>query len=91
MRTKTLVYALIPVAIIAGAATYHRSQRNTELSHQTTVKAEGLLAVTVVPVEEHTFRPAVTFTGTLVAVNRAELKGEVTGRMTRVAVQEGDT
>ena len=91
MRTKTLVYALIPVAIIAGAATYHRSQRNTELSHQTKVKAEGLLAVTLVPVEEHTFRPAVPFTGTLLAVNRAELKGEVTGRMTRVVVQEGDT
>jgi RND family efflux transporter MFP subunit len=33
----------------------------------------------------------VAFTGSLLAVNRAELKAEVTGRVTRVAVQEGDT
>ncbi len=91
MRPNTLLYVLIPVVLIAGAATYHRTQRNTELNHQTKVKAEGLLAVTLVPVEERTFRPAVPFTGNLLAVNRAELKGEVTGRMTRVAVQEGDT
>jgi len=90
MNRKTLLYVAIPVVLIAGAATYHRSQRNAELSDQAKVKTEGLLAVTLVPVEEHTFRPAVPFTGNLVAVNRAELKGEVTGRMTRVAVQEGD-
>jgi membrane fusion protein, multidrug efflux system len=91
MRANTLLYILVPVVLIAGAATYHRTQRNTELNHQTKVKAEGLLAVTLVPVEEHAFRPAVPFTGNLLAVNRAELKGEVTGRMTRVVVQEGDT
>jgi RND family efflux transporter MFP subunit len=91
MRSKTIIYSLIPVALIAGATAYHLSQRNAELSHQAKVKSEGLQAVTLVPVEEHTFRPAVAFTGTLLAVNRAELKGEVTGRMTRVAVQEGDT
>lgn len=91
MNRKSIFYLAVPVAIIAGAATYHRSQRNTELRHQATVKSEGLLAVTLVPVEERTFRPAVPFTGNLLAVNRAELKGEVTGRMTRVVVQEGDT
>jgi RND family efflux transporter MFP subunit len=91
MRTKTLVYALIPVAIIAGAATYHRSQRNAELSHQTEVKAEGLVPVSLVTVQERSFRPAVAFTGNLLAVNRAVLKAEVTGRLTRVAVQEGDS
>ena len=91
MRTKTIIYSLIPVALIAGATAYHLSQRNAELGHQAKVKSEGLLAVTLVPVEERAFRPAVAFTGTLLAVNRAELKGEVTGRMTRVAVQEGDT
>jgi RND family efflux transporter MFP subunit len=91
MRTKTLIYLLIPVALIAGATAFHLSQRNAELNHQAKVKSEGLLAVTLVPVEERTFRPAVAFTGNLLAVNRAELKGEVTGRMTRVVVQEGDT
>src|SRR5664279_1311469 len=90
-RKALLIYLLIPVALIAGATAYHLSQRNTELGHQAKVKSEGLLAVTLVPVEERTFRPAVAFTGNLLAVNRAELKGEVMGRMTRVAVQEGDT
>ncbi len=91
MNRKTILYIAVPIAVIAGTATYHRSQRNQELDHQAKVKSEGLLAVTLVPVEERTFHPAVPFTGTLLAVNRAELKGEVVGRMTRVAVQEGDT
>jgi RND family efflux transporter MFP subunit len=90
MRSKTVFYALVPVLVIAGAATYHRSQRNAELNHQSTVKAEGQVPVTLVPVQERSFRPAVAFTGTLLAVNRATLKAEITGRVTRVAVQEGD-
>lgn len=91
MNRKTIIYVALPVAVIAGAATFHRSQRNHELSHQAAVKGEGTVAVTLVNVQERTFRPAVAFTGTLLAVNRAELKAEVTGRVTRVAVQEGDT
>ncbi|MFN7957207.1 MAG: efflux RND transporter periplasmic adaptor subunit [Holophagaceae bacterium] len=91
MNRKTLIYTSLPIALIAGAATFHRSQRNTELNHQAAVKGEGTVAVTLVGVQERTFRPAVAFTGTLLAVNRAELKAEVTGRVTRVAVQEGDT
>jgi len=91
MNRKTIFYVALPVAVIAGAATFHRSQRNTELNHQAAVKGEGTVAVTLVNVQERTFRPAVAFTGTLLAVNRAELKAEVTGRVTRVAVQEGDT
>jgi RND family efflux transporter MFP subunit len=90
-RKALLLYVAVPVVVIAGAATWHRSQRNSELTHQATVKAEDTVAVTLVPVQERTFRPAVAFTGTLLAVNRAELKAEVTGRVTRVAVQEGDT
>ena len=50
MRTKTLIYLLIPVALIAGATAFHLSQRNAELNHQAKVKSEGLLAVTLVPV-----------------------------------------
>lgn len=90
-RRSLLLYAALPVVVIAGAATYHRGKRNAELDHQNTVKAENAVAVTLVAVQERSFRPAVAFTGTLLAVNRAELKAEVTGRVTRVAVQEGDT
>jgi len=91
MNRKTLFYIALPIAVIAVAATYHRSRRNRELEHQATVKGEGTVAVTLVSVQERSFRSAVAFTGTLLAVNRAELKAEVTGRVTRVAVQEGDT
>ena len=91
MNRRTILYISLPIALIAGAATFHRTQRNTELNHQAAVKGEGTVAVTLVNVQERAFRPAVAFTGTLLAVNRAELKAEVTGRVTRVAVQEGDT
>lgn len=90
-RKALLLYVVLPVILIAGAATYHRGKRNNELDHQATVKSEGTVAVTLVDVQERGFRPAVAFTGSLLAVNRAELKAEVTGRVTRVAVQEGDT
>lgn len=89
-RKSLLFYVILPVVVIAGAATYHRSKRNAELNHQAKVKAEGLVPVTLVPVQERAFRPAVAFTGNLLAVNRATLKAEITGRVTRVAVQEGD-
>lgn len=91
MRSKTLLIALVPVLIIAGAATYHRSRRNAELKHQAEVKTQGLVPVTLVPVQVRLFKPAVAFTGNLLAVNRATLKAEITGRVTRVGVQEGDT
>jgi RND family efflux transporter MFP subunit len=91
MNRKAVLTIAVPAVLIAGAATFHRSKRNNELDHQANVKSEGSVAVTLVPVQERSFRPAVAFTGTLLAVNRAELKAEVTGRVTRVAVQEGDT
>jgi RND family efflux transporter MFP subunit len=91
MNRKTLIITTgLAAAIIAGAATFHRGKRNAELDHQAAVKSEGSVAVTLVPVQERSFRPAVAFTGTLLAVNRAELKAEVAGRVTRVLVQEGD-
>jgi RND family efflux transporter MFP subunit len=89
-RKALLLYVALPVVVIAGATTFHRTKRNNELDHQATVKAEGSVAVSLVTVQERTFRTAVPFTGSLLAVNRAELKAEVTGRVTRVAVQEGD-
>jgi RND family efflux transporter MFP subunit len=90
-RKALLTYVALAIVVIAAAASYHRSKRNTELSHQAATKAEDTVPVTLVPVQERSFRPTVAFTGTLLAVNRAELKAEVAGRVTRVAVQEGDT
>jgi membrane fusion protein (multidrug efflux system) len=91
MKPKHLLYGLVPVLVIAGAAAYHRGQRNAELTRQQVVKDSGELSVTLAKVEQRTFRPTIAFTGTLLAVNRAELKAEVAGRVTRVLVQEGDT
>ena len=35
MNRKTMfLYVALPIVVIAGAATYHRSQRNRELDHQ---------------------------------------------------------
>ena len=90
MNRRTLIAAGIPVLVIAGAAGWHRINRNRELSRQAAIKSEGAVAVTTVTVEERNFRASVPFTGTLLAVNRAELKAEVAGRATRVTVHEGD-
>ncbi|MBK8726972.1 MAG: efflux RND transporter periplasmic adaptor subunit [Holophagaceae bacterium] len=91
MQRKYLLLGLIPVLVIAAAAAYHRSQRNAELARQQVVKDNGEVAVTLVRVESRTFRPTIPFTGNLLAVNRADLRAEVAGRVTRVLVQEGDT
>ncbi len=89
-RKAVLLYGLLPVLVIAGAATYHRRQRDAELARQARAKTEGLVPVTLVTVTTRTFRPAVAFTGDLLAVDRATLKSEITGRVTRVLVHEGD-
>lgn len=91
MQKKALFVGIAVAVVIAGAATYHRSQRNAELRRQSQVKGEGLVTVTIATVESHAFNPSIPFTGNLLAVNRAELKAEVPGRVTRVQVQEGDT
>ncbi len=90
MNRRTLIAAGIPVLVIAGAAGWHRIGRNRELARQSVIKQEAAVAVTTVAVEERGFRATVPFTGTLLAVNRAELKAEVAGRVTRVTVHEGD-
>ena len=87
---KTTVYAALTLLIIAGAAGYHRARRNQELGHQKVLKAEDLVPVTFATVETRSFRGAIPFTGTLMAVNRAELRAEVSGRSTRVLLHEGD-
>ena len=89
-NAKIIVYLTVPALLIAGAISVHRHNRNQELSHQRLQKEAALVPVTLATVENHPFRSAIPFTGTLLAVNRAELKAEVSGRVTRVAVQEGD-
>jgi membrane fusion protein (multidrug efflux system) len=89
-RKSVFLYIMIPAVVIAGAASYHRIQRNRELSRQRVQKNEGIVSVTLATVENKPFRGSIPFTGTLLAVNRAELKAEVSGRVTRVVVQEGD-
>lgn len=91
MKPKWIALGAIIFLVIAGATTYHRMQRNAELSHQQAVKDEGLVTVTSVTVENRVFHSTIPFTGTLLAKNRAELKAEVPGRVTRVLVQEGDS
>ena len=91
MKTsKNLAYATIALLLIAGATLYHRHGRNQELGHQQTIKTENSVPVTLATVEARRFRGTLPFTGTLMAVNRAELRAEVSGRGTRVLVQEGD-
>jgi membrane fusion protein, multidrug efflux system len=89
-RSKLFLYAGLPLLIIVGAASYHRVLRNRELSRQRVEKTAGVVSVTLATVENRPFRGSIPFTGTLLAVNRAELKAEVSGRITRVVVQEGD-
>ena len=89
-QRNNILYASLAALLIAGAIGTHRYRRGQELGQQRLEKAAGLVPVTLVGVEAHAFRNSVPFTGTLLAVNRAELKAEESGRVTRVAVQEGD-
>ena len=89
-QQKTFLYTGAALLVIVGAIVYHRGQRNAELDRQRAVKTQALVPVDLVTVENRPFRGAIAFTGTLLAVNRAELKAEVSGRITRVSVQEGD-
>nr|WP_320132090.1 efflux RND transporter periplasmic adaptor subunit [uncultured Holophaga sp.] len=90
MNKKTITLSVLAILILAGAIAYHRSGRNQELAKQRSQKEAGLVPVTLASVENRSFRSSYPFTGTLLAVNRAELKAEVSGRVTRVCVQEGD-
>ncbi len=88
---KTLLFVSVPLLVIVGASSYHFVLKNRELGKQRVMKEEGVVPVTIATVEDRAFRGAIPFTGTLLAVNRAELRAEVSGRITRVMVHEGDT
>ncbi len=89
-RRQLTLYVALPLVAVVGIIGWHRVQRNRELSRQARQKTEGLVAVSTAEAQTRTFRNAIPFTGSLLAVNRAELKAEVSGRVTRVAVFEGD-
>ncbi|MCE1228009.1 MAG: efflux RND transporter periplasmic adaptor subunit [Firmicutes bacterium] len=89
-RKRIILLTAVPVLVIGGAATCHRMKRNAELNHQKVLKEQGSLVTSFATVESKAFRGSLPFTGTLLAVNRAELKAEVAGRVTRVTVHEGD-
>jgi RND family efflux transporter MFP subunit len=87
---KMIALGILATLLMVGAIGMHRLRRGQELEKQRAEKRAGLVSVTLVTVEDHAFRGSIPFTGTLLAVNRAELKAEESGRVTRVAVQEGD-
>ena len=87
---KLIALTALSALLMVGAIGMHRLQRGRELSRQRNEKEASLVSVTLATVENHSFHGAIPFTGTLLAVNRAELKAEQPGRVTRVVVQEGD-
>jgi RND family efflux transporter MFP subunit len=89
-NSKLVIFGSAIIIVIVGSIAYHRSKRNEELNKQSQLKELGEISVTLSKVELRGFRTTIPFTGNLLAVNRAELKAEVTGRVTRVAVFEGD-
>ncbi len=89
-RQKLYLSTGVIAVIILGAVGYHRYQRNRILARQRSQTDAGIVPVTLATVEKRPFHGTIPFTGTLLAVNRAELRAEVSGRVTRVSVQEGD-
>jgi len=90
MKGKLIFSGAALVLVVVGSIAYHRSKRNEELDRQSQIKELAEISVTLTTVELKGFRASVPFTGNLLAVNRAELRAEVSGRLTRVAVFEGD-
>jgi len=90
MKGKLIFFGAVIAAVVVGSIVYHRSRRNEELNRQSKIKDLAEVPVTLARVELRSFSAAIPFTGNLLAVNRAELRAEVSGRLTRVAVFEGD-
>jgi RND family efflux transporter MFP subunit len=89
-KTKTIIFTSIVALAIVGSIANNRIKRNEELNKQSQLKELGEITVALATVELREFSAAIPFTGNLLAVNRADLKAEVSGRVTRVAVFEGD-
>jgi RND family efflux transporter MFP subunit len=89
-NTRIIIIGTAIAVVIIGSIAHNRYKRNVELNKQHSAKELAEVPVTLAEVELKSFRTAVPFTGNLLAVNRAELKAEVSGRVTRVSVFEGD-
>ncbi|MDR2560406.1 MAG: efflux RND transporter periplasmic adaptor subunit [Holophagales bacterium] len=89
-NTRTIIIIAAIAAVIIGPITCNRYKRNVELKKQQNAKDFAEVPVTLAEIELRSFRTVVPFTGNLLAVNRADLKAEVSGRVTRVSVFEGD-
>ncbi|MDR2697226.1 MAG: efflux RND transporter periplasmic adaptor subunit [Holophagales bacterium] len=89
-KTSWIIVGSALTLVIIGSIVSNRVKRNKELNKQQHIKELAEISVTLAKVEMRSFRTTIPFTGNLLAVNRAELKAEVTGRLTRVAVMEGD-
>jgi len=73
-RKAIFTYAILPTLLIGGAATFHRSRRNAELDRQKVTKDAALITVSLASVETRPFHGTLNFTGTLLAVDRAEIR-----------------
>jgi len=89
-NTRIIIIGAAIAAVIIGSIAHNRYKRSVELNKQQSTKELAEVPVTLANVELRSFRTAVPFTGNLLAVNRADLKAEVSGRVTRVSVFEGD-
>lgn len=89
-KLKIIFYTTLPIIVIIGLISIHRYRRSKEINKQRIQKAAGLVSVTTKNVEDHIFCDSISFTGNILAVNRADLKAEEFGRVTRVLVREGD-
>jgi RND family efflux transporter MFP subunit len=90
MNSKAIIIGSAIALVVIGSIAHNRYKRNEELNKQQHIKELAEIPVTLARVELKTFRTVIPFTGNLFAVNRAELKAEVSGRLTRVVVFEGD-
>jgi membrane fusion protein (multidrug efflux system) len=89
-KTRLIIISSAIAVAVVGSIANNRYKRSVELNKQQNAKEFAEIPVTLAEVELRSFRTAVPFTGNLLAVNRAELKAEVSGRVTRVPVFEGD-
>jgi RND family efflux transporter MFP subunit len=89
-KTRIYIIGSAIAIVIIGSIANNRYNRREELNRQQSIKDLAEIPVTLAMVELRSFRTSVPFTGNLLAVNRAELKAEVSGRVTRVSVFEGD-
>ncbi len=89
MRTKVWSAILLAGGILAGCHGNPSSDRLTEAARQTSQPVDRV-EVTATVVRERDFARQLISSGKLVARQKADLTFEVSGRLTRIYVKEGD-